>query len=85
MLTLEQGDAAPEDPTAPLHNTAVWPPALQPPAVSINLFMRLPACLPACLPGLPCPCSHLLNRLWGNDLFMQYLQTGEYDWNPLPW
>lgn len=27
----------------------------------------------------------LLNRLWGNDVFMRYLQTGEFDWNPLPW
>lgn len=29
--------------------------------------------------------SRLLNRLWGNDLFMNFLRTGEFDWNPLPW
>ncbi|EFN55966.1 hypothetical protein CHLNCDRAFT_145286 [Chlorella variabilis] len=29
--------------------------------------------------------SRLLTRMWGNDMFMQYMQTGEFDWNPLPW
>lgn len=29
--------------------------------------------------------SRLLTRVWGNDIFIQYLRTGEFDWNPLPW
>ena len=38
------------------------------------------------LPNFPgCPCSRLLTRVWGNDIFIGYLRTGEFDWNPLPW
>ena len=37
------------------------------------------------LPTRPRGRSRLLNRVWGNDLFMRYMQTGQYDWNPLPW
>jgi hypothetical protein len=29
--------------------------------------------------------SRFLTRLWGNDMFMHYMMTGDYDWNPLPW
>lgn len=29
--------------------------------------------------------SRLLNRLWGNDVFLHYMKTGEFEWDPLPW
>jgi len=28
---------------------------------------------------------NLLNRMWGNDVLIKYLQTGEFDYNPLCW
>ena len=40
---------------------------------------------PAPLLAPPLPCSRVLNRLWGNDMFMTYMETGVFEWDPLPW
>ncbi|PSC70754.1 glycoside hydrolase [Micractinium conductrix] len=38
-------------------------------------------CTPFYLPWV----SRVLNRLWGNDMFMTYMETGVFEWDPLPW
>ena len=42
---------------------------------------RTTCCMPFYVPML---CGWL-NRMWGNDVFMRYMQTGEFDWRPMPW
>ncbi|KAL4422104.1 hypothetical protein ABPG77_003389, partial [Micractinium sp. CCAP 211/92] len=29
--------------------------------------------------------SRLLNRMWGTDVLLHYMKTGEFEWDPLPW
>lgn len=43
-----------------------------------------PSHLPPLLPT-PNRRSRLLTRVWGNDVLVRYLQTGEFEWDPLPW
>ena len=74
-----QMDAAPHDFTAPLPSWCACLPSA-PLAHTTASYYTHTAHLLARL-----PCSHLLNRLWGNDLFMRYMQTGEFEWDPLPW
>lgn len=38
-----------------------------------------------CTPPYVTWIANTLNRMWGNDIVLQYLKTGEFDYNPFPW
>jgi len=38
-----------------------------------------------CTPPYVTWIANTLNKMWGNQVLLQYLKTGVYDYNPLPW